>query len=204
MKAAIVAVAAAAAWIIVSKLNRGNGKRSASKPAVEPEASPNKLPNIIEEEQDHEEHHVQHEIDATPSHKRRASGSVPATSDEKEHKIKAMKVNSDSPPASPLVLKNASPEPVAVAVPEQVDETESIPSPPRTQPPVTAPPAAPIPTLSSEFAAGTSQDSAFPDEAASIADSEASSLSRANSLQRLGSKVKNQLRKISSRKNSNQ
>ncbi|KAG7671491.1 hypothetical protein Ndes2526B_g09345 [Nannochloris sp. 'desiccata'] len=196
MKVVPVTFAAFAGWVIISKLvKRGKGKERAVKPALEPEGA-TKLPNIIEEqEQDPSE-----AIEATPTHKRRASGSIPATSDEKEHKIKAMKMKNEagSAPATPMVLRNTDP---STSVEQAAEEVESIPSPPLPQPPIAAPPAAPI-ALSSEFAAESTKGSAFGD-GDSVADSQDSTLSRAGSLKRWGSKVKDQLRKASSRKNSN-
>jgi hypothetical protein len=191
MKAVPVIAIAAAGWLIISKLKRGKGK-VASKPALAPEVTP-PLPDIIEE--DDEQDLANNE--ATPTHKRAASADLAPTSEEKEHKIKAMKVNGE-PPATPMVLKSTNPEVQATAEEQVADEVESIPSPP-VAPSTTAPPAGSA-TVTSEFlgAADSAKDSLF-DEGESLADSEASSLSRTGSLQRLGSKFKGQLRKISSR-----
>jgi len=182
-----VTVAAFAGWVLIFKLvKRGKGKRAA-KPALEPEGA-TELPIILEQQDPSE---------ATPTHKRRASGSIPAISDEKDHKIKAMKVKKEagSPPATPMVLKNTN-----NSAEQAADEVESIPSPPLPPATATAPPAAPI-ASSSEFAADSAKGSAF-DEGDSVADSQDSSLSRGGSLKRWSSKVKDQLRKVSSRRTS--
>jgi hypothetical protein len=195
MKVVPATLAAFAGWFLISKLaKRGKDKERAVKPALKPEGA-SQLPNIIEEQDPSFE-----AIEATPTHKRRASGSIPPISDEKEHKIKAMKVKNEagSPPATPMVLRNTNP---STTLKQAADEEESILSPPLPHPPAAAAPAAPI-ASSSESAADSTKGSTF-GKGDSGADSRESSFSRAGSLKRWGSKVKDQLRKVGSRKNRN-
>ena len=177
----ITAVAGSIAGLfLISKLTRRGKGKGASKAAVEPEVT--FLPTI------HEQDPSPDSIEATANLKRRASGEpTPIPSPEKEHKIKALKKD------EPLPLPPTIPTDPEANILEAADAI-SIPSPPR---PVASPPAASA-TVSSEFAADSIKESLF-DELESQADSEVSSLSRNGSLKRLGSKVKVQFRKLSSR-----